>query len=39
MKTILARSKFFEQGKNIAGAEFGFKMQIIELIGKEISNK
>lgn len=39
MKTILAQSKFYEQGKNNAAAEFRLKMQIIELIGKEIINK
>lgn len=39
MQTILAQSKFYEQGKNIIGAEFGFRTQIIELIRKEITNK
>lgn len=39
MKTILAQSKFYEQGKNNAGVEFRLKMQIIELIGKEIIKK
>lgn len=39
MQTILAQSKFYEQGKNITCTEFGFKTQIIELIGKETTNK